>query len=141
MARLRCEATATWERLGGSVGELLARPRQQAARDAEVRRDLGQRLSLFNREMDGVLLELRREGPPDPYRSLAHGPPRPSLAWLLSRCPLFRGTPARASGHSRSDRSGRRPREQKVHRRDLLRRLRRQRGPDPARGRKSRWEP
>src|SRR5204863_5269436 len=43
----------------------------------------------------GVLLELRREGPPDPYRSLAHGPPRPSLAWLLSRCPLFRGTPDR----------------------------------------------
>src|SRR5438094_5396395 len=95
MARLRCEATATWERLGGSVGELLAPPLQQAARDPEVRRDLGQRLSLFNHEMDGVLLELRREGPPDPYRSLAHGPPRPSLAWLLSRCPLFRGTPAR----------------------------------------------
>src|SRR5438105_9840223 len=94
-ARLRCEATATWERLGGSVGELLAPPLQQAARDPEVRRDLGQRLSLFNHEPDGVLLELRREGPPDPYRSLAHGPPRPSLAWLLSRCPLFRGTPDR----------------------------------------------
>src|SRR5262249_11390538 len=98
--RLRTEPALARKRFAGGRGELLSPALQEAARNPEVGRDLGNRFAGVH-EPDSITFELWREPPTDPGGFLCHGSPRSSLAWLLSRCPLSRGTPDAAKAASR----------------------------------------